>query len=147
MNFEEIVQRAVNAKAKTGLRSSTMVQDSNICCSKGHCFSNSTASKIQTQRTIAKNFHPEELKVKKTRPTLSWAAEASKPLKQVCKEKKKKRYPESQYKKEQTPVSTANTTEVQQKKNKNWDCNISEVMYYNCNQKGHYANICTKPNN
>ena len=32
INFEEIVQKAVNVKAKAGLRSSTMVWDLDICC-------------------------------------------------------------------------------------------------------------------
>ena len=48
IDFEKIVQRAVNMEGKAGLRSSTMVQNSDIRCLKGHCFSNSTASKVQT---------------------------------------------------------------------------------------------------
>ena len=47
MNFEEMLQKALNAEAKTGLRSSTMVQDLDICCPRNHHFSNSTASKMQ----------------------------------------------------------------------------------------------------
>ena len=89
MNFKEIVQRAVNAKAKAGLKSSTMVQDLDICYLRGYRSSNSTALKVQTQKTITKDFHPEKPKVKKTRPTLSWA-KASKPSKQARKKRKKK---------------------------------------------------------
>ena len=48
MDFEEMVQRTVNVEAKTGLRSSAMVQDSDIYCLKDHRPSNSTASKVQT---------------------------------------------------------------------------------------------------
>ena len=112
MNFEDMVQKTVNAEAKAGLRSSTMVRDSNICCLRGHCLSISTASKIQTQKTTANDFYLKELKVKNVKPTSSWAAEASKPLKQTCKKKKKKRHPGKRDKKEQTPASTANATEV-----------------------------------
>ena len=47
MNFEEMMQRAVNAEAKMGLRSSTIIQDLDICYPRGHHPSNSTASKVQ----------------------------------------------------------------------------------------------------
>ena len=60
MDFEEMVQRAVNAETKVGLRSSAMVQDLNICCSRGYCPFNSTASKVQIQGTSAKEPRPEE---------------------------------------------------------------------------------------
>ena len=48
IDFEEMVQKVVNAEAKLGLKSSTMVWDSNIHCPRGHRPSNSTASKVQT---------------------------------------------------------------------------------------------------
>ena len=112
MNFEEMVQRTVNAEAKTGLRSSVMVQDLDIRCPRGHHPPNSTASKMQTQKTIAKNSYQEKPKVKEVKPILSRAAEASEPSKQARKEKKKKRHPERRDKKEHTPASTANATEV-----------------------------------
>ena len=83
MNFKEIVQRAVNAKAKAGLRSSTMVRDSDISYPRDHRSSNSAGSKVQTQEATVKDSHPEEYKVKKVRlrPTSSQAVEAiSEPL-------------------------------------------------------------------
>ena len=89
MDFEEMVQRAVNAETKAGLRSSIMVQDSDIRCPRSQCSSYSIATKMQTQET--KDFHLEEPKVKETRPAPSWS-EASEPSEQACKEKKKKRY-------------------------------------------------------
>ena len=139
-----MVQRAVNAKAKPSLRSSTMVRDSDIRCPRGHRPSNSTAAKVQSQET--KDSHPEESKVKETRPALS-RAKASKSSKQARKEKKKKRHQERQDKdKDQTPASTANATEVQQKKKKkNRDRDVSKVTCFNCDKKGHYASTCTKP--
>ena len=45
-NFEEMVQRAVNAEAKAGLRSSTMVWELNAYCPRGHRFSDNTFSKV-----------------------------------------------------------------------------------------------------
>ena len=148
MNFEEMVQRVVNVEAKVGLRSSTMVKDSDIRCPKGHRPFNITISKVHTLETTAKDFQPEEPKVKKVKSTLSRAVKANKPSDQVRKKKKSKRHPQRQDKKEQTSASTTNATEVQQKKKKkNWDRNISKVICYNCNKKSHYANTCTKLKN
>ena len=91
MDFEEIVQKAINEEAKTGLRSITIVRDSDIRCPRGYRPSNITALKVQTQVITTKDSHPEEPKVKKPRPTLS-RAEATEPSKQVRKKKKKKRH-------------------------------------------------------
>ena len=55
VNFEEMVQRAINAKAKAGLRSTIMVRDSDIYCPQGYCPSNNTVSKVQTQGTAIKD--------------------------------------------------------------------------------------------
>ena len=148
MDFKEMVQRAVNAESKAGLRSSAMVRDSDICYPQGHRLSNSTASKVQTQGITAKDSQQEKPEVKEVKPTLSRAAEASKPSEQACKEKKGKIHPERWDKKEQTPASTANATEVQQKKKKkNRDRDVSEVTCYNCNKKGHYPNTCIELKN
>ena len=46
MDFEEMVQRVVNAEAKAGLRSGAMVWDSDIRCPQGHCPFNSIALKV-----------------------------------------------------------------------------------------------------
>ena len=93
MEFEKMVQKAVNTEAKAGLRSSTMVWDSDIRCPRGYCLSNSTALKVQTKGTTIKDFHPEKPKVNETRPTSS-RAEASKLSEQGRKEKKKKKHQE-----------------------------------------------------
>ena len=113
IDFEEMVQRAVNVEAKASLRSSAMVRDSDIYCPQGHRPSNSTVSKVQTQGTTAKDSHQEEPKVKEVKSTSSRVAETSESLEQAHKEKKKKRHPKRRDKKEQTSASTANTTEVQ----------------------------------
>ena len=48
MDIKEMVQRAVNVEAKAGLRSSAIVQNSDIRCPRGHHPSNNIASKVQT---------------------------------------------------------------------------------------------------
>ena len=67
MDFKEMVQKAVNVEAKAGLRSSAMIQDSDIRCPQGHRPSNSTASKLQTQETPVKEPCPEESSTKKAK--------------------------------------------------------------------------------
>ena len=47
MNFEEMVQRVVNAEAKEYLRSSIIIRVSDIYYVRGHCLSNNTVSKVQ----------------------------------------------------------------------------------------------------
>ena len=46
MDFEEMVQKAVNAEVKAGLRFNTMVRDSDIRCPKGHRLFNSITTKM-----------------------------------------------------------------------------------------------------
>ena len=87
MNFEEIVQKAVNAEAKAGLRSSTMVWESDAYCPKSHHLSHNTFSKVQTQGTTAKEprtkeFQPKEAKQANSNvPTL---LHPNKPVKLNC---------------------------------------------------------------
>ena len=64
INFEEMVQRIVNAKANASLRSSTIVWDLDIFCSQGHRPFNSTALKMQTQDQLPRIF----LALKNPRP-------------------------------------------------------------------------------
>ena len=91
MNFEEMVQRTVNAEAKAGLRSCTMVQDSKICCSKDYHPFNNTASKVQTQGTIAKDsLCPEKPKAKETKSVRANAVEPFKLAKKKNKQNKLK---------------------------------------------------------
>ena len=107
MNFEETMQKSVNAKAKADLKSSTMASNSDIRCLRDYRPFNSTVSKVRTQGTIAKDFHPKEPKVKEVRPTSSRTVEAiSEPLKQAYKKKKRKKQHKKQNKKKQTPAST-----------------------------------------
>ena len=69
INFEEMVQRIVNAEAKAGLRSSTMVQNLNICCSRGHRLSYNTSLKVKTQGTTAKEPRTKEFRPKEAKST------------------------------------------------------------------------------
>ena len=53
-DFKEMVQRAVNAEAKAGLRFSTIVWESDAHCPKSHRLSHNTSSKMRTQEITDK---------------------------------------------------------------------------------------------
>ena len=88
-SFEEMVQRAVNAEAKAGLRSSTMVRDSDARCPRGHRPSHNTSSKVQTQGS-KDSSRPEETKPKDPKSALSRDDAAESPKKDDRKDKKKR---------------------------------------------------------
>ena len=66
-SFEKIVQRAVNAEAKAGLRSSTMVRNSDARYPKGHRSYHNTSSKVLIQGTTAKKPRAEEPRPKEAK--------------------------------------------------------------------------------
>ena len=69
MDFEKMVQRAVNVELKAGLRSSKIIRESDARCPKGHRPSHNTSSKVETQETTAKEPRTE----KSTPKEASWS--------------------------------------------------------------------------
>ena len=93
MNFEEMVQKAVNMEVKAGLRSSIMVWDLDARYPWGYCLSHNTSSKVQTQETAAK-----ESRTKKSRLIMAKSNNGKTPVmprfnelaKPNCKKKRQK---------------------------------------------------------
>ena len=84
-----MVQRAVNAKTKAGLRFNTMVEDLDVYYPKGYHPSYNTSLKVQTQNS--KNFScPKKSKFKDPKLALSRNNAAESPKKVNKKDKKKK---------------------------------------------------------
>ena len=63
-----MIQRAVNTKTKAGLKFSIMVIYTDSCYSRGHCLSQNTSAKVQTQGLTAKESKPKESRYKETKP-------------------------------------------------------------------------------
>lgn len=68
VSFKEMLQRAINIKAKTSLKYNIIIRDLDIRWSRNHGFSKTTVSKVQTQETTIKNPFPKKLKAKETKP-------------------------------------------------------------------------------
>ena len=143
-----MVQRTVNAEAKTSLRSSTMVWDLDIYCPKGHHLSYNTFSKMQTQGS--KDFsRPKKPKPKdpKSAPLRDNMAKSSK---KDDRKDKNKRFQDQKWKhteerKEQTLPTSINNTYVSKKKKKKRD--ISKITYFNYNKISHFASNYTELKN
>ena len=91
-SFEEMVQRAVNAEAKAGLKSSIMVQNADSCCLRDHCLSQYTFTKVQTPGSTAKKSKPKESQpkdLKLTNGKILAPPHTNKPGKTFCQNKKK----------------------------------------------------------
>ena len=143
MDFKEMVQKTVIAEAKAGLRSSTIVWDLDARCPRGHHLSHNTFSKVQTQGSSYKDSpRSEEPKPKDPKPASSRDDMAEPAKKEDRKDKKKKLQNRRRKQNKQPPATDANI-EVPKKKKKKRD--PSEVTYFNCDKKGHYASDCTEP--
>ena len=143
-----MVQRAVNAEAKAGLRSSTMVRNLDARCPESHCLSHNTSSKVQTQGS-KDLFRSKETKSKDPKSALSRDNTAESPKKDNRKDKKKRfrgqRREHIGERKKQTSATNINTTNILKKKKKRRD--ISKITYFNYDKKGHFVSNYTKPKN
>ena len=68
IDFEGMVQKAVKAEGKAGLRSSAMVWHLDIRCPRGHRPSNSNTSKMQIKGTTTKEPRPDKFRPKEAKP-------------------------------------------------------------------------------
>ena len=84
-----MMQRAVNVEAKAGLKSSTMVLESDARCPRGYRLSHNTFSKVQTQDS-KDSSRSKESKPKDPKPAPS-RDNATEPAKKEDRKDKKKK--------------------------------------------------------
>ena len=115
-----MVQRAVNAKAKAGLRSSIMVQNADFRCPRGHRPSQNTSAKVQTQDSIAKKSRPKESRPKDLKPANEKTPAplyTNKSGKTSCQDKKKEYFKKKQDRKNSTLAIRDNAIKDKKKQN------------------------------
>ena len=139
-SFEEMVQRAVNAEAKAGLKSSIMIWNTDSRYLKGHYSSQNTSIKVQTQGSTAKKSKPKEFRPKDLKSTngKTPAPPRIDKLGKTSRQDKKKEYlKKKRDQKNSTPATGDNAIEGEKKLN-NW----SDRKCYNYQKKGHFARNC-----
>ena len=142
INFEQMMQRAVNAEAKAGLRSSTMVRDLDICYPRDHCHSNSTTLKVQTQGITTKESKPEqsrpkELKSVEGKNPAPLYSESMKLGKTFRTDKRREYLKKKRDRKNNTSTTEGNANVVNNGKKKRND--QGDGRCYNCQKKCHFS--------
>ena len=152
MDFEEMVQRAVNAEAKAGLKFSTMVWQSDARCPKGHHLFHNISSKVQTQGTTAKEPRTEESRPKEAKQANDKApapprSKFTEPRK-TFRTDKRREYLEKKKKKRDRKNNilatrdNANAVEVGEKKKQD---DQGDRRCHNCQKKGYFLRNCPEP--
>ena len=144
INYEELVAKAVKVKAKVNLYPSSYMRETDLSCLRENRPAHTTTHKIQTQGAV--NCGDD---CKASKGSVSTSAQDSEPSNKARKDKKKRhhnRRGSREPKDSSTPASGVNKAEVggggQRRKNKK---DLSGVMCYNCNKKGHFSNKCPEP--
>ena len=116
LDFEKMVQRAVNSEAKASQRSRTMVLELDAHCPRGHRSSHSTSSKVQTQGTTAKEPRTKESRPKEAKSTNGKALTLPRSDEPAKPNRKKKKREWLKKKKDSSPATGDNVIEAQKKK-------------------------------
>lgn len=145
-NFEEIVEKAVDAKAKTALRPCIFTYETDQYCARGNRFA---ASKSHAHGPSIKNASAEKAKSQLQKPRSS--ENQLETSEKVCKNWKRKVCHYSRDPRQQTNshvVTGVNTINVKpgqkQEKYKNWSQDgardPSKIKFYNFQKLAHYTN-------
>ena len=149
INYKELVSKAVRAKATAALRPSFYVRETDLNYLQGSQPAHTTAHKVQTQEVV-KDHRGDDYKTSKGSASIpaSTSIQDSEPSNKAMKDKKKKHHRDKRNSKEPkdstTPASRVNAAEVRSKRRKNKK-DLSEIMCYNCNKKGHFVNKYLEP--
>ena len=136
-DYKELVAKAVRAKAKAGLRPSSYIQKTDQHIPQRNWLVHTTVHKVQTHGAM-KDYYGDKSKAK---ASVSTSTHNSELFDNARKDKKKKQYKAKW--EGSTPairVNTAQTRKSCQKKKKLRD--LSMIMCFNCNKRGHYASTC-----
>ena len=131
-DYKELVAKTVRAEAKAGLRPSSYIRETDQQVPQRNQPAYTTVHKVQTQGAM-KNHCGEESKAKPSVPTSNQNSEPS------YKAKKNKKKKQHKAKWDSTPATGVNKAGVGDHRTKK---DISEILCYNFNKKGHYSKKC-----
>ena len=120
-----------------------MIRNTDFRCSRGHCPSQNTSTKMQTQGSTAKESKPKEFRPKDSKPAnrKTPASPCTNELRKTfCQDKKKEYLKKKRDWKNSTPFTRNNAIEGEKKQN-----NRGDKKCYNCQKKGHFARNYPKP--
>ena len=113
------------------------------------------STRANTQGNLIRNLRTEESRPKPQKLKALAFQHQAKASEKACKEKKKKdqQFGWDRQQKGSTPANGVNAVKTGEQKKKNKDQNhsdktthdVSQVTYWNCNQKIHYSNACPEP--
>ena len=137
-DYEELIRKAVRNEAKAGLWPSSHMQDIDILVLQGSWPAYTTAHKVQIQGAMYRRENSKAFKAPASTPE-------SEPFDKARKDKKKKQYKNrkdsGEPKNSNTLATKVNAAKVGNKKRrkKKKKKDKSEIIYYNCNKLGYYA--------
>ena len=138
--WEELVKKAIEAKAKVSLLPSSFLRDMDQRCPQGN--RPATLTKSQTSSAWDPQEEPSE-KAQNSKPSHSLHSENSKTSDPKARKEKKKKYCREQAQKDSgsTPATSVNMTEASGGACKD----MSQISWYNCTKKEHYSRNHPKP--
>ena len=149
-DYEELVAKAIRAKAKAGLRPSSYVRETDQQVSRGNRPAHTTAHKVQTQGAM-KNHCGNVSKAKgstSTQEVTTQRTNEAEGSEKARKEKKKSRRIRRRDQEDSTLATGVNTTDTSKRSHdRPKKSDPADVTCYRCNKKGHYANNYTEPKN
>ena len=144
-DYEELVAKAVTTKTKAGLQPSFYLQETDIQVLQRSRPAHITTYKVQTQGVM--NHRHKSRGKGSTYTPASASTQDPEPSDKAKKIKKKKQHRDKMDSRESrdTSVSRVNATEIGDKKRKRKNKDPREVIYYNYNKLGYYADQCPEP--
>ena len=148
-SFKELIKKAVNAKAKAALRPRSYARKTDQHCLQSSWPSTAKAS-IQSQPMKGPRFKKPKSKPQKLKAPALQRFNNAETSEKAQNEKKKNDWKHWQSRRSDNESSRAtaatrgNTTNNSAKGSRTQK-DVSQIMYYNCNKKRHYATKCPKP--
>ena len=145
-SWEELVEKTIDAEAKASLQPSSFVRDMDQRCPQGSRPAHATVAKLQASwdpRNDSSEKAPAQHKPPHSSHPYSSRSENGETSEKNARKEKKKRHRREQARRGSisTSANGVNTTNVNGRARRE----LSQITFYNCREKGHYARNCSEP--